>query len=66
MSITIDNIVDKILSNNLDKREALTSFDSLSEEEKNALIAKLQFELSVSDQTILGQQIVKNNLKARD
>ena len=66
MSITIDNIVDQILSNNLDKREALTSFDSLSEGEKNALIAKLQFELSGSDQTIPGQLTVKNNLKARD
>ncbi|UAA37474.1 aminotransferase class III-fold pyridoxal phosphate-dependent enzyme [Paraneptunicella aestuarii] len=46
MSVTIDSIAEKILSNDIDKSEALKSFDSLSDYEKNILISKLKFNLS--------------------
>jgi len=46
MSITIDNIAEKIFSKNIDKQEALLRFESLSEAEKNQLVSQLKFKIS--------------------
>ncbi|MEW6991535.1 aminotransferase class III-fold pyridoxal phosphate-dependent enzyme [Colwelliaceae bacterium 6441] len=42
MSISIDNIAEKIIANNIDKHEALLSFERLSEDEKAQLVEKLK------------------------
>ncbi|MES2824541.1 MAG: aminotransferase class III-fold pyridoxal phosphate-dependent enzyme [Pseudomonadota bacterium] len=49
---TIDTIAEKILTNGIDKQEAIRSFERLSEPEKNLLISKLKFKLSGSDNAV--------------
>lgn len=43
--IVTDDIIEKILSKKIDKKEALNLFESLSEEEKNYIVSKLRFRL---------------------
>src|SRR6187402_2711135 len=50
MTISINNIAESILSNSIDKQEALRSFENLSESEKNQLISALKFKLSGNDE----------------
>lgn len=61
MSITVDNIAEKILSNTIDKQEALRYFERLSEPEKKQLISKLKHKLPGDDNTAEKKVPEKNN-----
>lgn len=58
MSISISSIAEKILSNSIDKDEAINSFDELSDAEKDLLISELKLILSSSEK-ISGAEEVK-------
>ncbi|NVO09896.1 MAG: aminotransferase class III-fold pyridoxal phosphate-dependent enzyme [Bacteroidales bacterium] len=65
--LTADNdLLEKILSNNIDKQEAIQIFESLPEAEKKQLMSKLKFKLSGNDNTGENNLTAKNRLKAVD
>lgn len=65
--LTADNdLLEKILSNNIDKQEAIQIFESLPEAEKKQLMSKLKSKLSGNDNTIEKSLTAKKRLKAVD
>ena len=66
MSIATNDLAEKILSNNIDKQEAIRSFESLSETEKNQLISELKFKLLGNGSIVEKKLPAKTHLKAVD
>ena len=61
MARSVSDVIDSILAKKIDKQEALRSFESLSDEEKNQLIADLKFKLPGNDTSMDDAEGVGND-----